>query len=162
MKFLAVLFCTIIVLLGSMSNATDLTIVNHTGDQIRILRLTNKCKGDIITENSPVYIQNNQQITIKNTIPVIHTYEICGSGYCAGSAIGFKKAKQYTLEIVLKHGVISGNATPDDWVGNVECPVDNFYNKCEKKSCPMPTPSPSPSKDNGGTDDQDDYETDVA
>lgn len=34
------------------------------------------------------------------------------------------------------------------------------------KTCPYvtptPTPSPSPSKDNGGTDDQDDYETDVA
>lgn len=41
-----------------------------------------------------------------------------------------------------------------------------YSDDCNKKSCPYvtptPTPSPSPSKDNGGTDDQDDYETDVA
>jgi hypothetical protein len=103
-------------------NAAELTIVNHTGADMRITQLRNRCDGFLITEDKPVYLKNNESYVVKKVTPVVQTYTICGSGFCSSSAMGMKKAAEYTLEAVMDGRYISGKGIPDHWVGNLECP----------------------------------------
>jgi hypothetical protein len=117
MIFLALLF------MGFTANATDLIITNHTGADIRVTQLRNKCQDFIITEDKQRIVKNNEGLLVKDIVPVVQTYTICGSGFCSSSAMGMKKSKEYVLEVTLdKDGMITGDGKPDDWVGNLECP----------------------------------------
>lgn len=117
MKFL------LMFLLAFSAKAADLTVVNHTGDDMRITQLRNKCVDFIVTEDKPIFLKNNETYTFKDLIPVIHTYTLCGSGFCSSSAMGFRNDTQkYTLDVVLDGPYITGNQKPDHWIGNIECP----------------------------------------
>jgi hypothetical protein len=117
--------CALLILFSLNAFAADLTVHNSTGADMRITELSNKCVGAIIKENKPVYLRANEEYTVKNVIPVVHSYTVCGSGTCASTAIGMKDAPKYTLNVVLdKDGWISGNPTPDHWVGNLDCPKE--------------------------------------
>jgi len=108
-------------LFSNLASATELVIVNHTGAEMRITKLENKCNGSIIIDK-PIYLDNTHSVHFQGLIPVVQVYEVCGSGYCASSAIGMKDSEEYTLNVVIKDGYIHGIAVPDHWVGNIECP----------------------------------------
>lgn len=112
----------IFLLFINQSKAAELIIINHTEDQARITSLHNKCDNNLITEEKQIILNIGENYTIKNITPVVQSYTICGSGYCESSAIGMKNASEYTLEVVINGGYITGIPKPDDWVGNLECP----------------------------------------
>lgn len=113
----------LMLLLPLFANALDLTVTNHTGDVIRITQLRNKCVDFIVTEDKPIFLKVNESYIFKKLIPVIHTYTLCGSGFCSSSAMGFQNGtEKYTLDVVLDGPYITGNQKPDHWVGNKDCP----------------------------------------
>lgn len=113
----------ILFLFSFTSQATELIFVNHTNEIARITFLSNKClESAIISDDNEISLKVNQSYIFKDLIPVVHVYTICGSGLCTSSAIGFKDSKSYTLDINIKDGIINGDAIPDHWVGNLECP----------------------------------------
>lgn len=118
-------FTTLIMLLVPVSvTATELTIVNSTGDDIRIVQLRNKCDGFLVREEAPEHLKNKAWVTFHVT-PVVQTYMICGSGRCSSSALGMKDGvSKYVMDVVLDDsGYITGNLTPDHWTGsNLNCP----------------------------------------
>jgi hypothetical protein len=111
----------IILALLLTANATELTVVNKTGDLMRIASLQDKCKGIIVTEKDPIYLKANEEYTFKNLTPVVHTYMVCGSGFCSNSAVGFQDDGKYTLKVIIQDGYINGKEIPDVWPGNLEC-----------------------------------------
>ncbi len=112
---------SIILLFPSIVNATELVIINHTGAEMRIEHLQNKCDGFLVNTDKPIFIKQGLS-KVFTVSPVIQTYEICGSGFCTQSAMGMKGASYYLLDVVIEEGYITGVAKPDHWVGNLECP----------------------------------------
>ena len=113
----------IFTLLCGSAGAFDLAIVNHTGASARIVRLISACGQILVSEEKPILLKEDETYIIKNAVPVMHHYTACGSGRCDSSSVGIKDADTYTLELVLKDGVIDGQAQPDHWVGNTKCPT---------------------------------------
>lgn len=105
------------------ADAAELTVTNNTGDVMRIAQLRNKCVDFIVTEDKPIHLGIGESYVFKNIIPVIHTYTICGSGFCSSSAMGFQNGtEKYVLNVIMDGRYISGVQSPDHWVGNIECP----------------------------------------
>lgn len=106
--------------------AQSLSVVNNTGAQIRILYLRNKCQGDIIKPvNLPFYLNKNEVMVVLKPTPVIHTYEICGSGLCVQSAVGIEDIGNYILNVTLdKDGYLTITPKPYVWPGNIDCPKE--------------------------------------
>jgi hypothetical protein len=106
------------------AKAVNITFINKSGDKARIAELSNKCTDRIISKEKPVHLKNGEKFVVRDVIPIIHTFAVCGSGYCSSSAIGLKKGvKEYTIEIVLNDGLIEGKAIPEHWhEANRECP----------------------------------------
>lgn len=106
------------------ASATTLEFVNHTGRPARINSLRNKCTGNMVTPDKPVFLRNGGKYIVETT-NVVHTYEVCGNGLCSSSAIGIKNAERYILEITMVNGMVDLISTPDDWKGgNMECPSE--------------------------------------
>lgn len=123
MKFLlGIIIGQLIGLTWSLAKAADITVVNQTGADMRIAHFGNKCQGFIVPEDKPIRIKFGKSHTFKNVSPVVQTYNICGSGFCSASAMGMKDSQSYNLIVTLDNGMITGNAKPDHWVGNLECP----------------------------------------
>lgn len=103
--------------------ATDLSIVNKTGGDMRVASLMNSCGDFIVNEDKPVHLKDGESFDLKGIVPVMHHYKICGAGYCSSTAMGIKDDIHYVLEVVLEDGfLINGVPMPDHWVGNTECP----------------------------------------
>lgn len=103
--------------------AVDLTVINHTGAEMRIANLFNRCDGNLISENNPYFLQPDEEVTFSNITPVMHHYTICGSGYCSSTAMPIQEDIHYILDVVLQDGfLIDGQPKPDHWVGKTKCP----------------------------------------
>ena len=113
--------CGLISLQGA--NAAEIVFENKTGAEVRIEEVRNKCNGYIISKKNQAVLQDGDVLLILDTPPVVHTYLICGSGFCSSSAIGMKKDEVYKVNIVLDGPYISGKVTPDLWPGNINCPT---------------------------------------
>lgn len=110
-------------LLASHAAAAELTVVNNTKETMRIASLRNKCSGDIVPETNPVYIKPGESRTFVKLPNVIHTYTICGGGFCSHTAIAIVANKTYVLDVTTDDGYISGKPKPDDWsTANTNCP----------------------------------------
>ena len=119
MKFVIFLLTLMMV---SYAYPVSLYIINNTGGNIRIDKFNNKCSGPAIKAPMPVIIYTGASLGLKLT-QVIHTYEICGSGYCVSSALGFDSDGVYSLEVYLQgDGKINTKQKPDEWPGKMECP----------------------------------------
>lgn len=108
-----------------LSHASSLTIQNKTGAPMRVEELRDACGNALVTEMNIKHLKPDEKITFKDITPVIHTYVICGSGFCAMSAMGVKGVgKDYLMEAILdEDGHITAKFTPDHWVGtNKGCP----------------------------------------
>ena len=117
-----VFYFTVMFVFMNKAVAANLFIENKTGAVIRIAHLRNKCIDDIVPESKPVYISAGAKAVFVDVLPVIHTYTICGSGYCTSSAVGFDdKTFDYTIVVTLGNPYIRTNLIPDIWPGNIEC-----------------------------------------
>jgi hypothetical protein len=115
-------FLIVNLLIFAQANATTLTVVNNTGDKMRIVELHDRCGNQLVSRAKPVFLKNGEKVLFTKANPVIHTYEICGSGFCSSTGLSFKKdAKEGTLNVILDDGMISGQMIPEVWPGNMEC-----------------------------------------
>ena len=109
---------------GIGTQTVNVTFVNNTGKDIRLTRFDNKCTDMYVaSEDKPVYIKNANEFKIRGALPVIHTYEVCGSGFCVASAVATGKTQDYTVEVFLNStGVLDTKNSPEEWSGDILCP----------------------------------------
>lgn len=111
-------------LLIAASVAAQLTIINLTGDKVRLLKLKSKCTGaENLIPFAPKTLKPLESLTFSKLQPIVYTYDVCGGGYCARSALGMNSdITSYELQIRPNtlYG-ISPVAVPDVWPGNIEC-----------------------------------------
>lgn len=105
----------------SVALAAQIVVNNKTGADIRIAKFKNKCGAVLVSEDKPVFIKDQESVVFKDVTPVIHTYEICGSGYCSSSAIGFSEDGIYVIDVTLDGPYINPTNKPEIWPGNMEC-----------------------------------------
>ncbi len=112
-----------IALLLGTAFAAQLTITNLTTGDIRLLVLKSKCGPENLIPLAPKTLKPLEHLTLDKLQPVVYTYDICGGGYCARSAIGMnKEVVGYDLQVRpnINYG-ISPVAVPDVWPGNLDC-----------------------------------------
>lgn len=110
-------------LISLNASAADLIFINRSDIEVRIDSLQNKCGAPLVTPESPIRLAPGGRCTFRNITPVIHIYTVCGGGMCSASALGFKNASRYVVDILFSGGVPDLKQHPDHWVGNIDCPT---------------------------------------
>lgn len=106
----------------SLAQAAQLSIVNHTNANIRILKVQSKCTENLVVP-SPTIMKPGSTYILNGLEPVVYIYKICGSGACIDTAIGMNdKIISYTLDVIPDIVTkINTKTIPDVWPGNLEC-----------------------------------------
>ena len=113
----------LLLLVSRLAVATDLSVINNTGVEMRLDSLFNRCDGAIVSPDKPVVLKPGESFDLKNITPVMHHYKVCAVGYCSSTAMGISEDIHYRLEVVLEDGfLIDGVELPDHWIGNTKCP----------------------------------------
>jgi hypothetical protein len=104
--------------------AAKLVVRNATAETVRIDSLRNNCDGWYVAPRAPLSLAPGAEFVLEKTTAVIHTFTVCGGGFCSNSAMGMKENRDYVLEVKFDDaGIIDGVPTPDHWVGShIECP----------------------------------------
>lgn len=108
-------------LLLALAQAAQLSIVNNTLQDVRLLKVESKCSENLIA--APTIVKPGSTFILNGLEPVVYNYELCGSGSCVQAAMGMNNSiNSYTLSVIPSTvTIINTKIIPDVWPGNLEC-----------------------------------------